>query len=282
VSALLVLVAAAGITLAILFAALWWSGAQPDLPQLARWGRSLPRGAAAAGLVAAGVVGVQVARASGILVLGLLVAILVAGVPEFFVGAKLWARRVDQTKAVAMWTRMLSEQTAAGVGIRKALRDTAARVPVSIREPALALAASLASSGRFDDGARPFAQRLQDEEVDVLVASLSMVSAGRAGDVASALAELAKDCQETASSRQRSDTDRTEDRTSARVIALIAALSFALMAWSNRDLITSLSGPVGQLVLAVGGGLFVTGHRLMAGMDRPPRTYRHVLPEAPG
>lgn len=281
-SALLVLVSAVWLTLAIVFAALWWSGAQPDPSRLARLGHSLPRGASAVGLVAAGVVGVLVARASGILVLGLLVGILLAGVPDFFVGARLWARRVDQTKAVAAWTRMLSEQTAAGVGIRKALRDTAARVPVSIRGPAVALAASLASSGRFDDGARTFAERLQDEEVDVLVAALSMVSAGRAGDVASALAELAKDCQEAAGSQQRSDTNRTEDRTSARVIALIAALSFALMAWSNRDLITALSGPVGQLVLAVGGGLFVTGHRLMATMDRPPRTYRHMLPEAPG
>lgn len=279
---LLAIAGAGALTLATVFAVLWWTGANPDLSRWTRWRGSLPRGTAAVGWLVGAVVGTVVAGASRIVVLGVLVAILVAGVPEFFVGARLWARRVNQTKAVAAWGRMLSEQTAAGVGLRKALVDTAARAPERIRERAIEFTGSLATGAHFDHAARQFAEQLQDEEVDVLVGALSMVSSGRAGDVAAALAELAKDCQQAAASRQRSDTNRTEDRTSARLIGLISVLSFLVMGWTNRDLIAALSGPLGQLVLAIGGGIFICGHRLMARMDRPPTGYRHVLPEARG
>jgi hypothetical protein len=223
---------------------------------------------------ASAAVGIVLAAASGIVVLGILVAVLLAGIPAFFAGAELWARQVNQAKAVAAWTRMLSEQTTAGAGLRQAIMDTAERVPGATKDQAMAFARSLKDEA-FDNAAAALAEQLQDEEVDVLVAALMMANAGTAGDVATGLREFATDCQQAAESRQRSDTNRTEDRTSARVIAVISVASFAAMSWWNRDMLTALRGPVGQAVLAVGGALFIAGHRLMARMDRPPVGLRH-------
>lgn len=278
-SALLVPAAAALLAAAFSAGAHWLSGAQPDLGRLFAWRDRLPSGARLAVWAASSAAGAVLALGSGVLVLGVLATVLLAGLPEFFIGAKLWTRTVDQTKAVAAWARMLSEQTIAGQGLRNAVMSTARRAPGSIQREAVDFAASLDGGSGFAAAARGFADQLGDEEVDVLVAAMCLVSSGHAGDVAPALAELASDCQQAAESRQRSDTNRAEDRWSARSVAMIAALSFAVLSWWNRDMITALSGPLGQLVLALGGGLFVAGHRGMARMDRPPRAHRHIAPE---
>ncbi|MDQ1438223.1 MAG: hypothetical protein QOK43_1852 [Acidimicrobiaceae bacterium] len=278
-STLLVPAAALLLAAAFLAGAAWLSGSQPDSSRLLAWRARAPSGTSLAVWAAASAIGAALAVASGVIVLGVLTTVLLGGVPDYFKGARLWSRSVDKTKAVAAWARMLSEQTVAGQGLRNAVMSTARRAPASIQRDAVHFASSLEGGRSFAAAAREFADLLCDEEVDVLVGAMCLVSSGHAGDVAGALAELASDCQQAAESRQRSDTNRTEDRWSARLVALISAMSFGVLAWWNRDMILALSGPLGQVVLAVGGGLFVAGQRGMARMDKPPRPHRHIAPE---
>jgi tight adherence protein B len=245
----------------------WWTrpgpGADRD-PHAMRW------------LLAAAAVGVGVGVATGWIVGGLLAGLAVWGLPRVLGGDKEHARQVARIEAIAAWAEMLRDTLAAAAGLEQAILATAANVPDAIRDEIGDLAFRLDRGDRLAPSLRVTADRLADPTADLVVSALVLASEHRARNLADLLGELAAETREQAAMRLRVEAGRARTRTTVRLIVGTTLAFAAGLVVLNRGYLAPFDTAVGQLILAVIGGLFAASFLWLARIARIRRADRFL------
>ncbi len=227
-------------------------------------------------------VGLLVVVVTGWPVAGVLVALAVACAPGLLGGQPAHQRLVQRTEAIAGWAEMLRDTLAGAAGIEQAITATAPVAPTPIRAAVRALAARLehqppaVALGQFAD-------ELADPTGDLVVAALLHATGQQAGRVGEQLGALAAAARQDATMRLRVEASRARVQTSVRVITATTLGMAAGLALFGGGFLAPYATPVGQLVLAVVGGLFALGLRWLSALSRPVTPRRILTParEAP-
>ncbi|MEC3974318.1 type II secretion system F family protein [Amycolatopsis sp. H20-H5] len=216
-------------------------------------------------LLAAGAAGIVVAIATGWLVGGVLAAMATWGLPRVLGSDKHHARAVARIEAVASWSEMLRDTLAAAAGLEQAIVATAERVPDAIRPEINELTFRLERGDRLAPSLRHLADQLADPTADLLISALVLASEKQARQLADLLGELATETREQVSMRLRVEAGRARTRTSVR---MIVGVTVAFAAGLNRGYLAPFDGVLGQLMLALVGGLFTISFLWLARMAR--------------
>lgn len=218
---------------------------------------SLSLGAALAVLVATGwVVGAALAGALGALA------------PTLFGGGAARARAIARIEAIAAWTEMLRDVTAAGAGIEEAVAATAPVAPAPIRAEVAALSVRL-ERDRLVPALLGFADALSDPMADLVVAALVTAATEQTRRLGELLGTLAQAIREQAAMRLRVEAGRARTRATAKAvtaIALAAAVGFVVF---DRGFLDPYDTALGQVVLGLIGTCFAGAFWLLARMGRP-------------
>jgi tight adherence protein B len=217
--------------------------------QVAGADRLLVRIAAAVGA------GVLVAALTGWPV-GALLAAAGAWVLPSMTGAKVDREAsLAKVEGIAAWAEMLRDTMAAAGGLEQSILASATVAPPAIRQEVQSLALRLERQ-RLTPALRAFAEELDDPTADLVVAALVLAadkSPKRLGDLLGSLASAARS---EVSMRLRVDAGRARTRTSVRVVT-ISTTAFALgLLVLNRGYLSPYDTALGQVVLALVGGLF--------------------------
>lgn len=266
----------AGVAVGLTLIVAGWRGATLRLP---RWTRSLAsrreaETCQARWLLAAGVVGVGVAVATGWLVGGALAAMATVGLPRVFGSNAAHARVVARIEAIASWSEMLRDTLSAAAGLEQAIVATASTVPDAIRLEINELVVRLERGERLAPSLRRLADQLADPTADLVISALVLASEKQARQLAELLGELAAETREQVSMRLRVEAGRARTRTSVRLIVGVTLAFAAGLVVLNRGYLAAFDSAVGQLVLAVVGGLFTVAFwwlRRMAQYQVPAR-----------
>lgn len=160
-----------------------------------------------------------------------------------------------KVEAIAAWAEMLRDTMAAAGGLEQSILASATVAPPAIRREVQALALRLERQ-RLGPALRAFAEELDDPSGDLVVAALVLAadkSPKRLGDLLGTLASAARS---EVSMRMRVEAGRARTRTSVRVVT-ISTTAFALgLLVLNRGYLAPYDSALGQLVLALVGGLF--------------------------
>jgi Flp pilus assembly protein TadB len=177
--------------------------------------------------------------------------------------------KIAHLEAIATWTEMLRDTLAAAAGISQALAATAKVAPPSIRPAVHGLATRISTGVPPADALVSFADELDDQSGDLVVAALMMATEHRAQRIGDLLGALATTTREQVSMRLRIEASRASARTAVRTIAGFSIGFLALLAVFAHAYLAPFGSFDGQLVLALVGGLFSLGLWLMARMARP-------------
>jgi hypothetical protein len=209
------------------------------------------------------IVRLAVAVAVGVVVgalTGWPVGALLAGVGAWVL-PKVTGSKVDRdaslakVEGVAAWAEMLRDTMAAAGGLEQSIIASALVAPPAIRQQVQALAVRLERQ-RLTTALRAFAEELDDPTADLVVAALVLAadkSPKRLGDLLGTLATAARG---EVSMRLRVEAGRARTRTSVRVVT-ISTTAFAVgLLVLNRGYLSPYDTALGQMVLALVGGLF--------------------------
>lgn len=248
----------AGIGLGLTLIVAGWRGVTPRLPH---WARRFPgrRGRdphRTRWLLAAGGVGVVVAVVTGWLVGGILAAMATASLPRVFSSNTVHARVVARIEAIASWSEMLRDTLSAAAGLEQAIVATGSTAPEAIRPEINELVLRLERGDRLAPSLRHLADQLADPTADLVISALVLASEKQARQLAELLGELAAETREQVSMRLRVEAGRARTRTSVRMIIGVTLTFAAGLVVLNRSYLAAFDGAVGQLMLALVGGLF--------------------------
>jgi tight adherence protein B len=208
----------------------------------------------------------------------LLAALAAATLPAVRTGTGSQQAAVARIEAVAAWTEMLRDTLAGAAGIEQTIIATAPVAPAPIRPAVLELAARLEHE-QLPVALRRFAHELADPTADLVVAALIHAAGRQAGRVGEQLGALARTAREDAAMRLRVEAGRARVRTSVRVIITTTLAMAVGLAVLSRGFLDPYDTPVGQVLLAVIGGLFALALRWLTVMGRPSTPWRVLAPQ---
>jgi Flp pilus assembly protein TadB len=187
-------------------------------------------------------------------------------VPPLLAGTRGGKRELERLEAVAKWTESLQGTLQAGAGLEHALTATAGTAPELIRREVAGLAEALRAGVRLPEALDAFADDLDHPDADRVVAALRLAATGRARSLADQLAVLAQAARDQAAARLRVDAQWATTRTSVRMIVAATSVMIFGQLLLNRGFLDPYTSPVGQMILAVAGGMWAIGfwwlHRL--------------------
>lgn len=212
----------------------------------------------AAALVATAVV----ALATGWPVGGLLAGIAVCTLPGALLGAERGRQqRLQRLEGIATWTESLVATLSGAAGLEQTIIATAYTAPVAIRGPVVFLAEDLRGGRRLPHALRRFSVNLADPVGETVIAALLLASREGAGRLAEPLSLLAVAAREDVAAQRRVEKSRAKATTDARLIIMVTlAMAVGLVVF-NRGYLHPYDSTVGQVVLAIVGGLFAIGFR---------------------
>jgi tight adherence protein B len=214
-----------------------------------------------------------VSLATGWVVGALLAGAVGAAAPTLFGGSAARARALARIEAIAAWTEMLRDVTAAGAGIQEAVAATAPVAPGPIRAEVRALAARL-ERDRLVPALLAFADEVADPMADLVVAALITAATEQTRRLGELLSRLAQSIREQAAMRLRIEAGRARTRVTAKAVAGISLASAVGFVVFDRGFLRPYDSALGQVVLALIGACFAGAFRLLARMGRlvpPPR-----------
>lgn len=221
--------------------------------------------------------GALVGLATGWPVAAVLAAMFAAVAPELIGSGGRRQAEIARVEAVAAWAELLRDTLAGAAGIEQAITASASAAPAPIRPEVLGLAARLERE-RLVPALRAFAEEVADPTADLVVAALVLASQRRARRLGELLGTLANAAREQATMRLRIEAGRARVRTAARVV-VVTTLAMAIgLVVLNRAYLAPYDSALGQLVLAVVGGLFGLGFWWLARMARVKAASRLSLP----
>jgi len=229
-------------------------------------------------LGAAVVVGALAFLLTGLLVVGLLVALAVPGVPWLFAVGRAEQRAIARIEAVGEWTRRLKDISGTGQGLQQAIVGTIATAPEEIQDEVRTLAARLQAGWLAKSALLAFADEIGDPVCDQVVAALILHLTDRGERLGDVLGSIASAASAEVATRREIEAKRTQPRFAVRFLTgmTLAALAYGLI---NTEYIQPYRTPFGQLVMAVLGAAFIGLLVWVRSMSQPPRPAR-FLPAA--
>jgi tight adherence protein B len=241
------------------------------------------RGAAGAGVAVPVVARAPVARLAAVLAAAAIVGAATGWpVAALLGGAAAWAlpavigpdrahrRSLARIEAIAAWAEDLAGTLRAAAGIEQAILQTASVAPGDIRPELTALAEALRVGIRLPRALRAFAAEVADPTADMVVNVLLQAAQYQARDIATGLSGIGRAARRQASSRMRVATGRARTRTSTRIVVTVVLASVGILAVFAHSFLTPYGSPLGQLILAVLGGLFAAALVWMIHTGRIP------------
>jgi tight adherence protein B len=206
--------------------------------------------------------------ATGWVVGAVLAGALGAAAPTLFGGKPARERALACIEAIATWTEMLRDTTAAGSGIQEAVAATASLAPAPIRSEVGRLAARL-ERDRLAPALRGFADEVADPMADLVVAALLTAASEQTRRLGELLSTLAGAIREQAAMRLRVEAGRARTRATARAVAGIALASAAGFVVFDRGFLAPYDTALGQVVLGAIGACFGGAFWSLAHIGRP-------------
>ena len=193
--------------------------------------------------------------------------------PQLLGGGRARQAAIDKTEAIASWAESVRDTMAAAAGLEEALTATAVAPPATIAPEVRRLAERLRHQ-RLTDALASFGDELDHPSSDLVVAALTIAARMEAADLGSLLSRLAVSIRDDATMRVKVEVGRQRLRTSAKIILGSVAATVVMLMVLNRTYLDAYDTLLGQLMLAVVGGVFAGGSWLMARMsdiDLPER-----------
>lgn len=206
--------------------------------------------------VAAVVAGAALWAATGWPVAGGIAGVAVVGLPVLLTTGKVATARIGRVEAIEEWSRRLGDVLLTGVGLEQAIATTARTVPAAIDSDVRALSARLSARWSTEDALRAFADDLDCQAGDLLVAALLLGVRRRGPGLAKVLASLADTLAEEVAVARRIEAERAKPRTTARAVTFIT-LAVAAAGLANPAYLAPYGDALGQLILAVIATVFV-------------------------
>ncbi|MEE1782712.1 type II secretion system F family protein [Streptomyces sp. SP17BM10] len=208
------------------------------------------RARARARLLASAVGGVLLWVVTGWFILGLILVLVVAGLPWLLASTSNNKAQIEKLDALAEWTRRLSDVLMLGMGLEQAIISSRKTAPVVLQEPVGELAARLLSGWRPADALRAFANTLGDATADKVISALILKVSDRGPGLAQALNDLADTIREEVRQRRDVEAERAKPRTTVKwltwmTVGIVVLGSFA------TDYVQPYGTFLGQVVLAV-------------------------------
>jgi Flp pilus assembly protein TadB len=200
-------------------------------------------------LLVGAAIGLVAALFTGWVVLIVIVPLAVIGVPWLLSaqGDDLTIARLD---ALESWTRSLAGLTVAGAGLERTISASRASCPAAIKPEVTRLVARLSSRTPTDEALRMFADELDDETGDLVVAHLLLKAELRGPGLATALEDLAESILSEVRARRQIETERSGPRNEVRMVVYIT-IGVLVLLFVARDYSAPYSTPLGQLLLAL-------------------------------
>jgi Flp pilus assembly protein TadB len=210
---------------------------------------------------------------SGWPVAGLIVAVVVAGVPVLVAAGRAGTRAIERAEAIGEWTRRLADVLATGVGLEQAITVSVATAPVAVVSSVEALSARVAARWPVEVALRAFADDLDDPAGDLVTAALILATRRRGPGLASVLTGVADSLAEDVAMRRRVDAERAKPRTTARTVTVITLGVLGVVSLNTTYLRPYGTG-LGQLVLALLSAAFAASLIWMNALGRGQRAPR--------
>ncbi|MEG9553061.1 type II secretion system F family protein [Streptomyces baarnensis] len=206
-------------------------------------------------LITAAVVALAVWAWSGWPVHGLLAGAAVLGLPYVLNPGTAATLRIERLEALGQWLNHLAGVHQAGISLTQTIRASAKAAPEPIAPNVRALAERMGAGMEAQDAFALFADELADGVSDHVVLLFQSHAVYKGPGLSDALEALAVTIHQQAADARDIEADRAKVRKSSRMVSMvICVVVVGCMlndAWSGW-----YQSPVGQIVLAVLGGLF--------------------------
>lgn len=183
---------------------------------------------------------------------------------------------VERAEACAGFAEMVRDTLAAASGLQQAVAAAAAVPPAPIAEPLRTLADDLRLGVRLAPALIKLADTLADPVADRICATLIHASTRSAKNLAPVLGMLAADAREQALAMRNPMAERTRSRTAVRTITAVIFGLLSILLAADAEYLDPFGTALGQLDLAVAGGLFAIGFTWLHKMTRPMIAHRFL------
>lgn len=226
-------------------------------------------------LVAAGVLVLLVWLVTGMPVVAALVGLAVAGLPWLLGAGKLEEAAIGRLEAVESWTRRLKDIVDTGTGLQQAIVTSVATAPTDIADEVRDLAARLQAGQDATDALYRFADDLDDQHADEVIAALIQhltVRGARLGDVLAGIADAAA---EQVATRRAVHAERANSRLTLNVLTGMVCAEFVIGALVP-DYARPYATGVGQVILLGASAAFIALLLLARSVSLPRRPARFL------
>lgn len=203
----------------------------------------------------AGIVTLVVWAWTGWPVHGILAGTAVLGLPYVLNPGTAATQRIERLEALGQWLNHLAGVHQAGISLPQTIRASAKAAPTPIAPNVSTLADRLRSGMEAEDAFALFADELADGVSDHVVLLFQSHAVYKGPGLSDALEALAVTIHQQAADARDIEADRAKVRKSSRMVSMvICVVVVGCMlndAWSSW-----YQSPLGQIVLAVLGGLF--------------------------
>jgi Flp pilus assembly protein TadB len=197
-------------------------------------------------------------------------------------GAASERRAMARLEGLATWTEALRDTIAGAVGLEQAIPSSVRVAAPAIREPLVRLVDRLHTRVPLPDALRRFADELDDQSADLIIAALIINSRLRGPGLRDLLSALADSVREELDMRRKVNAERRSTRRSVQIVVAVSVGLALGMAIFNRKYVQVYDGLIGQMVLAVVVALYAAAFlwlRKLARFDTPERL---IVAQAPG
>lgn len=223
--------------------------------------------AASAGLAL--VSGLVVLAVSGVVVVGLLAAIVAGYLPIAILRRRARSRSVALRSAWPDAVDMLGSAVRAGMSLPEAVIDLGERGPESLRPAFGAFAADYRASGSFAVALDQLKDALGDPVADRVVVSLGIAREVGGSDLGRVLATLSDFLRQDARARGEIEARQSWTVNAARV-AVAAPWITLLLLCTRPETVAAYSTTTGALIIVGSAALSVVAYRVMTAIGRLP------------
>ena len=189
---------------------------------------------------------------------------------------------VQRTEDLATWAEQLRDTIGSAAGLQDALAATATTAPRSLREPLALLVADLRHRP-LGDLLDELAHRLAEPVADQIIVSLTLAADRSGQNLTAVLGDVADAARADADMRRRTETSRAQTYADARAVTVVILAVFGFLLVLNRGYLDPYEDILGQLVLAVIGGMWlvaIAGLGELARIQTPPRLLHDADPSS--
>ncbi|MCX5115472.1 type II secretion system F family protein [Streptomyces sp. NBC_00378] len=226
--------------------------------------------------IGSGVATVAVWVATGRPVHGLIAGAVVLGLPWIWHPASTSDRQIERLEGLAEWLQQLVSVHEAGTSLEQAIRASAARAPLAVREPVRLLSARLRAGVSPAQAYTAFGEELRDGDSDNVVLLFLSHIKDRGDGLGFALSEMSELTAARARALRTVDADRAKVRTQTRWVGIISLILAGVFVF-NPDYGAPFWTAGGQLFLIVCAGVFVAALVLLRVIASAPATPRLLV-----